>query len=252
MPESTGNKILDRKRRLLGTDHFNEPDKTVDDGEDKTPGPAVDADKPAPPAAPVAAPMDSSPPNPPTRGEEGESKTDIPESPETVVTPEMETPATPASRRKRGKGITRERSKEASAEELIPPEIPKKDEPAQEKVLPGMPMLQTMPMTNSLGHETMENHPKVPWSVKVPLDMYDFIRDHDSYRQFLEDQRPFREKFLEWVVSLKQNVSPELNVAKDAAVRVRTHTPEPVPEAISAVQAGRKTGPEGPKEGESL
>ncbi len=72
-----------------------------------------------------------------------------------------------------------------------------------------------------LNHGGGENHPKVPWSVKVPLDMYDFIRDHDNYRPFLKDQRPFREKFLEWVTTMQSDVSQQLEVARDAAVKAR-------------------------------
>ena len=70
-------------------------------------------------------------------------------------------------------------------------------------------------------HNGGENHPKVPWSVKVPLDMYDFIREHDNYRPFLKDQRPFREKFLEWVSAMRSDVSQQLEVARDAAVKAR-------------------------------
>lgn len=75
--------------------------------------------------------------------------------------------------------------------------------------------------TPHLNHGGGENHPKVPWSVKVPLDMYDFIRDHDNYRPFLKDQRPFREKFLEWVMTVRSDVSQQLDVARDAAVKAR-------------------------------
>ena len=70
-------------------------------------------------------------------------------------------------------------------------------------------------------HNGGENHPKVPWSVKVPLDMYDFIREHDNYRPFLKDTRPFREKFLEWVSTMRSDVSQQLEVARDAAVKAR-------------------------------
>ena len=80
-----------------------------------------------------------------------------------------------------------------------------------------------------------ENHPKVPWSVKVPLDMYDFIRDHDNYRPFLKDQRPFREKFLEWVTTMQSDVSQQLEVARDAAVKARER------QTTGPVQSGKVT-----------
>lgn len=92
-------------------------------------------------------------------------------------------------------------------------------------------------------HNAGENHPKVPWSVKVPLDMYDFIREHDNYRPFLKDQRPFREKFLEWVTNVRANVAPDLNVAKDAAVRTRTHSSESVAETAPSTQPSGKIAP---------
>jgi hypothetical protein len=78
-----------------------------------------------------------------------------------------------------------------------------------------------------LNHGGGENHPKVPWSVKVPLDMYDFIREHDNYRPFLKDQRPFREKFLEWVSNVREEATPELKAAQDAAAKVRSGPADP-------------------------
>ena len=78
-----------------------------------------------------------------------------------------------------------------------------------------------------LNHGGGENHPKVPWSVKVPLDVYDFIREHDNYRPFLKDQRPFREKFLEWVSNVREEATPELKAAQDAAAKVRLGPADP-------------------------
>ncbi len=92
----------------------------------------------------------------------------------------------------------------------------------------------TLPHLNYGGGE---NHPKVPWSVKVPLDMYDFIREHDNYRPFLKDQRPFREKFLEWVEKMRTEASPELVAAQEAAAKVRSGPSDPSPSARGATMA---------------
>ena len=91
-----------------------------------------------------------------------------------------------------------------------------------------------------LNHGGGENHPKVPWSVKVPLDMYDFIRDHDNYRPFLKDQRPFREKFLEWVSKTRADASPELIAAQEAAAKVRSGPSDSSPSVKGGAPASDK------------
>ena len=110
----------------------------------------------------------------------------------------------------------------------VPPSVPVPVDVKLEETLSPAPVpisapvsLSTSPVTAPHLNHGGENHPKVPWSVKVPLDMYDFIRDHDNYRPFLKDQRPFREKFLEWVTTMQSDVSQQLEVARDAAVKAR-------------------------------
>jgi hypothetical protein len=113
--------------------------------------------------------------------------------------------------------------------ESVPTEVPVSplaSVDARSEEIPAVPVLATVvaPVTAVVHHSNHnggENHPKVPWSVKVPLDMYDFIREHDNYRPFLKDQRPFREKFLEWVTTMRSDVSQQLEVARDAAVKAR-------------------------------
>ena len=114
-----------------------------------------------------------------------------------------------------------------SAETEVPPSVPGPVGMTTEEISPVV--LASAPVTppaasagvTHVHHGGGENHPKVPWSVKVPLDMYDFIREHDNYRPFLKDQRPFREKFLEWVATMRGDVSTQLEVARDAAVKAR-------------------------------
>ena len=114
-----------------------------------------------------------------------------------------------------------------SAVTEVPPSVPAPVGVTTEEISPALPVSAPVrPPTASTGvthvhHGDGENHPKVPWSVKVPLDMYDFIREHDNYRPFLKDQRPFREKFLEWVATMRGDVSTQLEVAREAAVKAR-------------------------------
>ena len=120
-----------------------------------------------------------------------------------------------------------------SVETEVPPSVPVPVGVAAEEVLPVVTVsVPVSPAAAPAGathmhHGGGENHPKVPWSVKVPLDMYDFIREHDNYRPFLKDQRPFREKFLEWVNNVREEATPELKAAQDAAAKVRSGPADP-------------------------
>lgn len=115
----------------------------------------------------------------------------------------------------------------------VPPSVPAPVGMTTEEISPVV--LASAPVTppaasagvTHVHHGGGENHPKVPWSVKVPLDMYDFIREHDNYRPFLKDQRPFREKFLEWVSNVREEAAPELKAAQDAAAKVRSGPADP-------------------------
>ncbi|MDG6912814.1 MAG: hypothetical protein JRN35_07015 [Nitrososphaerota archaeon] len=117
----------------------------------------------------------------------------------------------------------------------VSPSVPAPVDVKPEEIPPSVPV--SAPVSSPtppvaaphLNHSGGENHPKVPWSVKVPLDMYDFIRDHDNYRPFLKDQRPFREKFLEWVSKMRADASPELIAAQEAAAKVRSGPAESSP-----------------------
>ena len=163
---------------------------------------------------------------PPKKGKRQSSPPPAPPSTE-ASTPEMAMPAV-------GEDMD-------SAVTEVPPSVPVPVGVTTEEIPPIVPgSTPVSPPAAPAGvthmhHGGGENHPKVPWSVKVPLDMYDFIREHDNYRPFLKDQRPFREKFLEWVTTVRGDVSTQLEVARDAAVKVREgQAPGPQPARVSA------------------
>jgi hypothetical protein len=65
-------------------------------------------------------------------------------------------------------------------------------------------------------------HGTVVWSCRITPEIYIFIREHDKFRELFDDQRTFREKFIEWALKLMAQLQPQI---EDAHEKLKTLSP---------------------------
>ncbi len=222
--DADGSQKLKRARRLLGNDDIN---KTVSEKAPDSPAPpppppsAARSEGAAPPASmeapsapspPPAAPrQQDAPPAPPPAAVPRVKATKIVddqfhvehvyETPETR--PDGDKPAAPPENHPRS-AVSTSASQVASEANNHPPSSDK--------------------------DELIKSLPKTAWGVKVTMEDFIFIRDHDHYRLLFKDQRTFREKFVEWMHDLEKSTAPEMSAARNVTLNTRKATPGSTPE----------------------